>query len=278
MTGDVNVLEPWVFGEKTTLSGGLYAHGRDNDGYTKFELGGQVELSYDFNEYTKLSLFSKVSFTDILEHQVVDEELGATSYLTHSGGISFSYDRRDNGALPTSGFIFNASADVASSLIGSEVDFFRSTGRFTYYDTVGPVRLQAGARAGIIVPFGDTDQLPIDLRHFSGGSSTVRSFPERELGPQDRRGNPVGGEFYTIFNAEASVPVWKGLRFAGFADSGNLLSAYEDISLDDMHHAAGVGLRYDLPIGPVRMDYGWNLNRQEDEPEGAFHLGIGMSF
>ncbi|MDA0814458.1 MAG: BamA/TamA family outer membrane protein, partial [Verrucomicrobia bacterium] len=278
MTGDVNVFEPWVLGEKTTLSGGLYAHRRDNDGYTKFELGGQVELSYDFNEYAKLSFFGRATFTDILEHQVVVEELGATSYLTHSGGISFSYDRRDNGTLPTSGFIFNASADVASSVIGSEVDFFRSSSRFTYYDAVGPVRLQAGARAGLMVPLGDTEQLPIDLRHFSGGSSTVRSFPERELGPQDRRGNPIGGEVYTIFNAEASVPVWKGLRFAGFADSGNLLSAHEDISLDDMHHAAGVGLRYDLPIGPIRLDYGWNLNRQEDEPEGAFHFGIGMSF
>ena len=131
---------------------------------------------------------------------------------------------------------------------------------------------------GIIVPFGDTDQLPIDLRNFSGGSTTVRSFPERELGPQDRRGNPIGGEFYTTFNAEASVPVWKELRFVGFADSGNLLPRNEDMGLNDMHHAAGVGLRYDLPIGPVRLDYGWNLNRQEDEPEGAFHFGIGMSF
>ncbi|MCB1098417.1 MAG: BamA/TamA family outer membrane protein [Verrucomicrobiae bacterium] len=278
MTGDVNVFEPWVLGEKTTLSGGLYAHQRDNDGYTKFEVGGQAELSYDFNEHTKLSFFSRVSFTDILDHHVVDEELGTPSYFVHSGGVTFSYDRRDNETVPTNGYIFNASADVASSAIGSEVDFFRSSGRFTYYDTVGPVRLRAGARVGIIVPFGDTDQLPIDLRNFSGGSTTVRSFPERELGPQDRRGNPIGGEFYTTFNAEASVPVWKELRFVGFADSGNLLPRNEDMGLNDMHHAAGVGLRYDLPIGPVRLDYGWNLNRQEDEPEGAFHFGIGMSF
>lgn len=278
ITGDVNVFEPWVLGERTNLSAGLYANRRDNDGYTKFQIGGQVEIRYDVNEYAKLSLFSRVSYTEILEHHVVDEALGDEAYFVHSTGMSFSYDRRDSQTVPTTGYIFNTSADVASNVIGSEVDFFRSTGRFTYYETVGPVRLQAGARAGIIIPLGDTEQIPIDLRQFSGGSSTVRSFPERELGPQDRRGNPIGGEFYTIFNAEASVPIWKGLRLAGFADSGNLLSQHEDLSLDDLHHAAGLGLRYDLPIGPIRLDYGWNLNRQEDEPEGAFHFGIGVSF
>ena len=278
ISGEINVFEPWVLGEKTMLSGGVYAKRRDNDGYTKFQVGGQIELRYDLSEHARLGLFSRVAFTEILEHHVVDEELGDRSYLDHSVGLTFSYDKRDSQTVPTSGYIFSSSAEVAHGAIGSEVDFVRGSGRFSYYKTVGPVRLQAGARAGIIVPMGDTEQLPIDLRAFNGGSTTVRSFPQRELGPQDRRGNPIGGEFYTIFNAEASVPVWKELRFAGFLDSGNLLREYEDISLDDMHHAAGVGLRYDLPIGPIRLDYGWNLNRQTDEPEGAFHFGIGVSF
>ncbi|MGK0185741.1 MAG: outer membrane protein insertion porin family [Verrucomicrobiales bacterium] len=278
ITGDINVFEPWALGERTTLTSGLYAKGWDNDGYTKFQIGGQFELHYELSDYAKMSLFSRASYTEILDHYVVDEELGDDSYLQHSVGATFSYDRRDNPVVPTTGYIFNVSADVASAVIGSEVDFLRSTGRLSYYKTIGPVRLQAGARAGIIIPFGDTEQLPIDLRHFSGGSSTVRSFPERELGPQDRRGNPIGGEFYTIFNTEASMPVWKGLRLAGFADAGNLLSQHDDLSLDEMHHAAGLGLRYDLPIGPLRLDYGWNLNRKEDEPEGAFHFGIGVSF
>ena len=278
ISGDINVFEPWALGDRTTVSGGLYARRRDNDGYTKFEIGAHLELTYDLSEHARLSLFSRTAFTDILEHHVVDEALGDDSYLSHSVGVGFTYDKRDSPTLPTDGHIFNVSADVASGVIGSEVDFVRGVCRFTYYKALGPVRVHAGVRAGVIVPIGDTEQLPIDVRHFSGGASTIRSFPEREAGPQDRRGNPIGGQFYTTFNAEASVPIWKELRLAGFVDSGNLLGDYDAISFDDMHHAAGAGLRYDLPVGPIRLDYGWNLNRGNDEPEGAFHFGIGMSF
>ena len=120
--------------------------------------------------------------------------------------------------------------------------------------------------------------IPVDLRFFSGGGQSVRSFPERELGPQDRRHHPTGGEFFTVFNAEYSIPLQDSFYLAIFADAGNLLDSIDDISLDDMHFAAGLGLRYDLPIGPLRVDYGFNLNRKQGEPKGSFHIGFGFAF
>jgi outer membrane translocation and assembly module TamA len=106
----------------------------------------------------------------------------------------------------------------------------------------------------------------------------VRSFGERDLGPHDPRGNPIGGEFYTVFNAEYTFPIWGDLLGAIFVDAGNLLRDARQPSLDDMRYALGVGLRYNLPIGPIRLDYGVNPDRRPDEDFGAFHFSFGFAF
>jgi outer membrane protein insertion porin family len=106
----------------------------------------------------------------------------------------------------------------------------------------------------------------------------VRSFGERTLGPHDRRGHPIGGEFYTIFNIEYTFPIFGELEGVIFGDAGNLLPSSEDIGLDDMRYAIGAGLRYRLPIGPIRLDYGVNPDPHEDEDQGAFHFSFGFAF
>jgi outer membrane protein assembly factor BamA len=81
----------------------------------------------------------------------------------------------------------------------------------------------------------------------------VRSFAERKLGPRDSGENPLGGEFYTVFNAELTFPVYGALQGAVFTDAG-------------------------MPIGPLRLDYGLNPDPQEGEDTGAFHFSFGFAF
>ena len=123
--------------------------------------------------------------------------------------------------------------------------------------------LAFGARAGIIHSLTasgpeEATAIPIDERFFNGGADTVRSFGERELGPHDNHGHPVGGEFFTVFNIEYTFPILGELQGAIFTDAGNLLPTSEDIGLNDMRYAVGAGLRYKLPVGPIRLDYGVN--------------------
>ena len=106
----------------------------------------------------------------------------------------------------------------------------------------------------------------------------MRSFDERDLGPHDRGGNPIGGEFFTIFNVEYTFPLYQELLGAVFVDAGNLLPDARSPGLNDMRYGIGVGLRYNLPIGPVRLDYGVNPNPREDEAFGAFHFSFGFAF
>ena len=121
-----------------------------------------------------------------------------------------------------------------------------------------------------------TCALPI-LRYFSGGGTSVRSFSERALGPKSRGGDPIGGEFFTLLNAELTFPIVGALQGAAFVDAGNLTSS-DDIGLSDMRYAVGLGLRYKLPIGPLRLDYGVNPSPRPDEARGAFHFSFGFAF
>ncbi len=97
-------------------------------------------------------------------------------------------------------------------------------------------------------------------------------------------GNPIGGEFFTVFNVEYTFPIYGELQGAAFFDAGNLLPSSDDpfarvtAGFDDMRYAIGLGLRYRLPIGPIRLDYGYNPDRRAGEDIGAFHFSFGFAF
>jgi outer membrane translocation and assembly module TamA len=137
--------------------------------------------------------------------------------------------------------------------------------------------LGIGGSLGGIFPFGDSEDLPIDLRMFNGGSRSVRSFPNRELGPLVD-GYPTGGEVGWNTNIELMRNIWGSLRGVTFVDAGGLARKREDWGSADAELAAGLGLRLDLPIGPVRLEYGYNLTRDEGEPSGTLHFAIGIAY
>jgi outer membrane protein insertion porin family len=191
--------------------------------------------------------------------------------------VIYSYDSRDDPTNPRKGLVTDFLLSGAGSVIGSDVEFVRATARALYLRPIGRSTLRLAARAGIIDPSGN-EELPIDIRFFSGGAQSVRSFRERDLGPKDRNNYPIGGEFVTVFNVEYEIPVAGPFSVAPFFDAGNLLRQAEDAGFGDMHYAGGLGIILNSPIGPLRIDYGHNLNQGENEPSGSWHIGFGVAF
>ncbi len=280
LTGKVNYTDPRFMWSDWQASLGLFGHYRLNEGYTKFENGLRAELRREFHKNDSITFFAQGSYVDIIDFEIDEPLLGDETYIDSFIGLSYEVDHRDDLAVPRRGYFFQASNAVGSSVIGGDYDYLRSTLKFSYHFPIGPTTVHLGARSGAIFSLGGNDDelLPIDLRFFSGGPRSVRSFPERELGPSDSSGYPIGGEFYTTFNAEYEIPIVGPISLAVFADGGNLLFEFEDASFDQMHYAGGLGLRLNSPLGPLRLDYGHNLNRGEDEPAGAFHIGFGVAF
>jgi outer membrane protein assembly complex protein YaeT len=277
------------------------------DGYTKFDLGGRLELGRKITKYDEATLIFTARHVKITDSQIrPDFLLGERQYQVDTIGLTNTLDLRESPYVNPRGFLIANTLDVASSGLGSDIEFVRGTMRVGYYLPFGPKPLTPGvvvdestgtpfqrwfrqssiafgARAGIIhsLTTSGSDEataIPIDERFFNGGASTVRSFGERDLGPHDNHGHPVGGEFFTVFNVEYTFPIFGELQGAIFTDAGNLLPTSEDIGLSDMRYAIGAGLRYKLPVGPIRLDYGVNPDPHQFEDFGAFHFSFGFAF
>lgn len=287
MRGELLYVDPWLFETRFALRSRLFSIARDELGYSKSEIGGRVDLTRKVMPHLELGVFLEngtVEITDI-SSELADEPalLGPTEYTLTSIGLTQLTDYRDNAINPTRGLVLSSSFDYA--MLDGAPGFTRSTVRFSYYLPLGKMLLAVGARAGYIAPIEDA--VPIDVRFFNGGSTTVRSFAERELGPKDSAGNPLGGDLYTVFNLELTFPVYQGLQGAVFLDAGSLKNPEaeerdqrngdEDTS-GEPRYAIGLGLRYKLPIGPLRLDYGVNPNPKANEEFGAFHFSFGFAF
>ncbi|MEA3210065.1 MAG: outer membrane protein insertion porin family [Chthoniobacter sp.] len=287
MRGELLYVDPWLFDTRFALRSKLYSVSREELGYSKSEVGGRLDLTRRIMPHLELGVFvehANVKVTDVEPALAADpQRLGPTDYAITSLGVTQLSDYRDNPLNPSRGLVVSSSFDYA--LLDGAPGFTRSTFRFSYYLPLGKTLLAFGARAGYIAPI--VDAVPIDVRFFNGGSTTVRSFAERELGPKDKSSNPLGGDFYTVLNLEYTFPLYQALQGAVFVDAGSLRNMNEDDRAEasdpdggsgDLRYAIGLGLRYKLPIGPLRLDYGVNPNPKPNEDFGAFHFSFGFAF
>ena len=297
--------DPFLFDTDIYFRNRAAAFTFEYDGYSKFEIGDRVELTKKLTKQYEVGLVFAGRHVEVTQTSIALRFLGDTSYFVNSLGFTQTLDLRESPLVRPRGFVFNNTVEVASSVFGSEVQLIRSTGRIAYFlpfgpksltpgvvedETGSPLRrwfqrsaLAFGARVGIEHSLDNSGPdepttLPIDERFFNGGATSVRSFGERTLGPLDPKGNPIGGEFYTIFNLEYTFPIYGELEGALFFDAGNLLPTSEEPGLDNMRYGLGAGLRYKLPIGPIRLDYGWNPDQRPGEDFGAFHFSFGFAF
>jgi len=281
--GEVEYRDPWFLNRDVEFGAGIFGQNRQEEGYEKWETGGNYEFTKRLGpeERTSATLFGRASYTEVQDSEIADRFLGDTEYFTHFAGLSLTRDRRDDPHNPRKGFLLQGAVSAASSGLGSEVEFVKLTARAGWYHPVGTHNFRLSTRVGSISPIGDTDEIPIDLRFFNGGPQTVRSFQERALGPRDpTSGHEIGGEFYSVFNAEYEIPLerFEGLSFVFFGDAGNLIIDAGDRGLNDMRYAIGPGLRYRTPIGPVRIEYGLNPDPRPGEPDGTLHFGFGFTY
>jgi outer membrane protein insertion porin family len=203
---------------------------------------------------------------------------------------NFAHDRRNDPVETTRGIFTTADIGVAASYLGSQRNFVRGLIRnASYHRLTKNVLLARETSFGAILPFSvptgvaSQDEVPLPERFFGGGNSSLRAFPENQAGPRDTgfspegvfrsqpTGFPLGGDALFVNMTEVRFPlIGDNIKGVLFHDMGNIYTDVGSISfrasqrnLQDfnyMVHAAGIGIRYRTPIGPVRVDLAYSIN------------------
>jgi outer membrane protein insertion porin family len=208
-------------------------------------------------------------------------------------------DSRNDVIDPERGSFAILDAQLAARAIGSEVGFIKTFVQgFTYYRLPSARRtiVALGARLGAAHGFrrdvpreGGVDvvqDLPASERFFAGGDTTVRGFSLDRLGTDatiSPTGFPTGGNGLVVLNTEVRMALVGGLGAVGFLDAGNVFLRATDITFGELRAAAGFGMFYRSPIGPIRVDLGFKLDRRELAPgrlerRSVLHISLGQAF
>ncbi len=193
-------------------------------------------------------------------------------------------DTRDNFLDAERGFFTSTDFSVTTRWLGSNNYLSLYTQNSYYRRIPGNLVLAASLRLGLARPYGRDDSIPITERFFAGGASSLRGFETDRAGPVDpETGEPTGGNSLFISNLELRLPLVRMVRLAAFYDGGNVFGKITDIRLADFSHTVGLGLRVKTPLGPLRLDYGYNLNLSErlkgyGYKPGHFFITIGPPF
>ena len=276
--GEISLSDPWWRGKNILRTHRLYSLIKAYDGYTSYRTGYDNGWKMDLTEHYSMELVLGAALVIAEEKNLPVSFLGATDYGLLNLRYTQAWDYRDSPILPKSGWHINVPLEIGVAS-GSGTQPYSQAGidGGIYFPLRDSWQLDIGGFANYVFPTEGRSDFPIDLRFFNGGARSVRSFPERELGPS-LGGDPYGGEFSWAVNTELSRSIVGSLRAVAFVDSGAVNGDYTGLRQGGVEVAAGLGLRFELPIGPVRLEYGHNLTQGPSEPSGTFHFAIGATF
>src|SRR5205807_3263883 len=190
------------------------------------------------------------------------------------------HDRRDNPLYPGKGYKVFVNLELASEYLGGDVNYERMELWGSWHQPLGGGRLlSVGLSHGFVVSSGAAAKdLPFNRRFFPGGENSIRGYPEGKASPRNEQGQIVGAETYTLGTVEFEQALTPKLSLVLFSDSLGTARRVANYPFDTGLFSVGGGLRLKTVIGPVRLEYGHNLNPREKDPSGTVQFSIGYPF
>jgi outer membrane protein assembly complex protein YaeT len=296
----VSLTQPNVLSHDLSATAlGFYGQDRE-DTYTVKRLGGSArvnhELSPSIRTFYGLNVerddFTKIENLEDIQ-QILGQEFINPSTLAYLELGAF-LDTSDDLLDPTEGYTATLSYHLAQTFLTGDYKYHRVTLQATNYRELRPGWILAlKVLPGFIEPIGEVVTAggeavtaPLFERLFAGGSTSVRGYQRRKLGPlvgdncDDNIDNcdPVGGEALFESSAELRFPFVGNLRGVAFVDAGNIWPTPGDVSLSDLRYTPGFGVRYPTPVGPVRVDVGFKTKGSDPGPPFVIHFSVGNAF
>jgi len=283
----LNYYDPWFLNRQLQLRDTVFYTDKEEKNidtgvilYKDRKYGFSIGVAKQYTDTLKGELSYEYVLADTYDVQpdmiLTDNDTGKITIASLKPAIT--YDTRDNPFDPRNGILVGLTMKLASSAFLSQVNFdkvvFNSS---VYHEISKPFVLATAFRLGVSQGFGPTTILPLIERFFLGGRTTNRGYAQDTLGPRGEQGDPTGGNAFVETNLELRTALGRGIGLVTFLDSGNVWQKVEDMDLS-LRSAAGLGLRYDTPVGPIRLDYGYKLKKEEGLSKGELFFSIGQAF
>ena len=299
----ISFVEPWFLGRKLALGVDLYKRTMSYQSleslYNEDRTGAKISLTRalgsDFLIGSLSYTIEDVGIVDVSSNAPASITAEAGHALLSKVGASLAFDTRNKVTLPNKGQRTELFGEYVGGPLGGDKEFYKVELKSAWYFKgfmEGDV-LELAGRIGVADSLKSGEDVPFYERYYLGGLDSLRGFQYREIGPSEpllyTSGNePVGGDTYWFATAEYSTPIIERLRIAVFYDIGmvypgsfSFTPGPSSVAGRDTGSYAdnwGIGFRLNLPIGPLRLDYGIPINSPPGiGGSGRFQFGVGYT-
>ncbi len=279
-TYQFGLTDPYFLDRNLTLGFDIYNTEREWSDFTKKTTGGDLKLGLPVTENTRAFFIYRYEDKLIFDvdpdapQATLDQEGASTlSSLTSS----LSRNTTDYRLDPSEGTASELSFEFAG-LGGTEKFAKYILDHRIYFPGRWGTVFSLHGQLGFLQEIGG-EELPIDERFYLGGINTLRGFKSREVGPRDASGDFTGGSKQAYMNAEWIFPIARDMGLKGllFFDAGNAWGDDESY-FESIRYSVGAGIRWFSPLGPLRLEWGYNLDPEEFEDRSQFEFTIGAPF
>jgi outer membrane protein assembly factor BamA len=280
-SGDYSYTVPELFGESLDGTARLFFLQRREIAFLRQEygvnaslrrsiarLGGEATVGYTFKAARNRLNALATRATDEKQVNIASVNAGLTG------------DRRDSPLRPRHGYHWSAQLESADPKLGGEATYQRLELAGSYHTGWGESRwVHLAFSQGVITTFGAPSDLslPVNSRFYPGGDNSIRGFQRGEAAPRDAAGEFVGAKAYVLGNIELEQALTSSWSIVAFGDALGTAVSLHDFPKERLY-SVGLGLRYQTLIGPVRIEYGRNVNPRPDDPPGTWHFSLGYPF
>jgi len=297
-TYNVGLTDPHFLDSRYTVGFDLYKIEREYTEYDKAATGGDFKLGFPLAKDNRMFFIYRYE-----QKEISNIDPNATILITSQEGesvlsslaASFTRDTTDYRIDPTRGYMSSLTGEFAG-LGGTEYFSTVTLDHRHYFKAYGDSYFALHGQIGQVFKIGD-NEIPIDERFLLGGINSLRGFESRTVGTRFQRltniVDPVsgvilgttptfdyiGGDKKGFFNLEYIFPLLKdvGLKGLVFFDVGNSWGEDEDF-FSDLRYSAGAGVRWFSPMGPLRLEWGYNLDPIDGEKQSDFQFSVGRFY
>jgi len=280
-SGDYTYTIPEFLGEDVDVFATASALRREEISFVRVEYGGGFGARRYFQPWsTDVSLRYNYGILQATEQSANFVQEGAQSPTVGEVILDVRHDRRDNPLYPRRGYELLGNVEMATEYLGGDVNFQRVELGGSYHVPLNDSEwIHLGLRHGFAIASGSTsNNLPFTRRFFPGGQDSVRGYPEGGASPRNAEHKIVGAETYLTGNVEFEQGITPKWSVVMFVDGVEFAERVKDYPGDAQLFSAGGGLRWKTIIGPVRLEYGYNLNPRPRDPIGTLQFSLGFPF